>query len=166
MKGAKRRVRLASGKRLDITIPAGVRDGQQILLKGQGEPSPFGGPPGDALIEVVIKPHRHFRREGNNILLEVPISLPEALGGAKITVPTIDGPVSLSVPAGANSGTRLRLKGKGAPKTSGKASGGRGDQYVTLTVMLPTTPDPELAAFVKRRAADHDYSVKRDFSDL
>ena len=100
----------------------------------------------DALIEVAIKPHRHFRREGNNILLEVPISLPEALGGAKITVPTIDGPVSLKIPAGANSGTRLRLKGKGIPGNK------PGDMYVVLEVTLPPSNEDSRALYENMKA--------------
>jgi len=157
MGGAKRRLTLPPGRMLDVQIPPGVETGRVIRLKGQGEADPLGGPPGDALIEVTVKPHPQFRREGEDIHVEVPLTLAEAVLGARIQVPTVDGPVSLTVPKGANAGRLLRLKGKGVAK----ADGGRGDQYVKLVVRLPEQPDEELSRFVEKWAKSHPYEVGR-----
>jgi DnaJ-class molecular chaperone len=135
------RVTLSSGKSLDIKLPAGVEDGTKIRLAGQGQAGPGGN--GDAIISITIKPHSFYRREGDNIRLELPISIDEAVLGGKIRVPTVDGPVTMGVPAGASSGKVLRLKGKGF---TGKG-GARGDQLVTLMVDVPN--DAELAAFLE-----------------
>jgi len=131
------RVTLGSGKTLDIKLPPGVEDGTKIRLAGQGEPGPAGN--GDALVTIAVKPHRFFRREGDNIRLDLPVSIDEAVLGGKVRVPTVDGPVMLSVPKGSTSGKVLRLKGKGFTAKSGR----RGDQLVTLMVDVPD--DPELA---------------------
>ena len=149
--GAKRRVTLPGGKSLDITIPAGISDGQTIRLKGQGTTG------GDALVEVKIKTHPTFKREGRDIHVEVPISLGEAVMGGKIEAPTVHGPVTITVPQNANSGTRMRLKGKGVAATKRDPAG---DQYVTLKLMLPKTPDPELEEFVKAWAAKKPYNPR------
>jgi DnaJ-class molecular chaperone len=137
---AGQRVTLGSGKTLDIKLPSGVEDGTKIRLAGQGEAGPGGN--GDALVTINIRPHRFFRREGDNIRLDLPVALDEAVLGGKVRVPTVDGPVMLSIPKGSSSGKVLRLKGKGF---TGKS--GRGDQLVTLQVDVPD--DAELAAFLE-----------------
>ncbi|GIK96837.1 MAG: molecular chaperone DnaJ [Alphaproteobacteria bacterium] len=152
--GAKKRLMLTDGKTLDITIPPGTEDGQTLRLKGQGLPG-MGGPPGDAFIEVKVEPHPFFTREGNDIHLELPVTLPEAVLGASVTVPTIDGKVSLKIPPGSNTGRTLRLRGKGVPK-----GGARGDQYVKLKVVLPDTPDAELTEFAERWGKRNPYDVR------
>jgi DnaJ-class molecular chaperone len=161
-KGGKERVNLPSGKTLDITIPPGVTEGQQIRLRGQGERGAGGGPAGDVLIEISVQPHPLFTREGDDIHLTLPISLQEAVLGGKIEVPTIDGPVTMTIAKGVNSGSRLRLTGKGAVKPGAKSSqtAKRGDQIVTLQIRLPEKPDAALTAFVKDWAPDHDYNPR------
>ena len=154
--GAKQRINLPDGAALDLTIPAGVRDGQVLRLKGKGMPGIGGGPPGDALVEVQVRPHKLFRREGDDIHLDVPISPAEAVLGAKIEVPTTGGPVAMTVPKGANAGTRLRLKGRGVARGKSKT---RGDQYVTLNIVLPDQPDDELAALLERWEREHPRSI-------
>lgn len=146
-RGAKRRVTLGDGRTLDISIPAGIVEGQSIRLKNQGDPGVGGGQRGDALIEISIEPHAFFTRKGDDIHVEVPVNLREAVLGGKITVPTIDGPVALTVPRRANSGTTLRLKGRGVTKRGEAAE--RGDQYVKLKVVLPAQPDAALEKFVE-----------------
>ena len=146
VRGGKRRVTMPDGRTLDIDLPAGLEDGGTVRLKGQGLPGVGGGPPGDALVTVQVRPHPWFRRDGDDIRLDLPVTLGEAVLGAKVRVPTVDGPVMLSVPKGANNGTVLRLKGRGVPDPH---RGSRGDQYVTLRVALPETPDPALEAFVQ-----------------
>jgi DnaJ-class molecular chaperone len=156
--GANKRLDLPDGKSLDVRIPAGLRDGQILRLGGQGGAGLGGGPPGDALIEVHVEPHPLFRREGDDIHLELPVALTEAVLGAKVAVPTADGNVTMSIPANSNSGRVLRLKGKGAPKPG--LMGERGDEYVTLKVMLPDQAEPELAAFLKDWAPKHPYDPR------
>jgi DnaJ-class molecular chaperone len=156
-KGATKRVTVGEGHTIDLTLPAGVRDRQTLRLKGQGMPGFEGGPPGDAYVEVHVQPHAFFRRKDPNVHVELPVTLAEAVLGAKVQVPTIDGPVAMTVPKGSNSGSTLRLRGKGIvdPKT-----GRRGDQYVTLRVVLPEKPDPELEDFVRRWSAAHPYDPR------
>ena len=151
--GTKKRLTLTGGKPLDVNIPAGISDGQTIRLKGQGAPG-RGGPAGDALIEVKVKPHALFRREGRDIHMDLAVSLGEAVSGGKVEVPTVHGPVTLNIPAWSNAGTRMRLKGKGVPEGKKDPAG---DQYVTLKIVLPKTPDAELEAFVK------DWSAKKPY---
>jgi DnaJ-class molecular chaperone len=151
-KGAKRRITVGDRQTIELTIPAGVTDRQTLRLKGQGMPGFDGGPPGDAYVEVHIQPHAYFTRKDNNVHLDLPISLAEAVLGGKIEVPTIDGPVSMTVPKGANTGTTLRLRGRGIVDQN---TGQRGDQYVRLQVVLPKASDPELEAFVRRWAEGH-----------
>jgi DnaJ-class molecular chaperone len=139
-KGAVRRLTLPDGKTLDVTIPAGLKDGQVLRLKGKGQPGMGGGPAGDALIEVSVAPHSVFRREGDDVIVEVPITLKEAVLGAKIDVPTLQGTVSVTVPPNSNSGRRLRLRGRGIKE---------GHQQVELKVVLPVQAEPELAAFLE-----------------
>jgi DnaJ-class molecular chaperone len=149
-------ITLPENRRLKVTIPAGSEDGQLLRLKGQGFPSPGGGAAGDLLLELKMAEHPVFRRSGDDIMTEVAISLPEAVLGGKAEVPTIDGPVSLTIPRGANTGTRLKLRGKGVPM----AGGGRGDHFVTLKVVLPETIDPELTAMVETWASKHPYRAR------
>ncbi|NWH09263.1 MAG: DnaJ domain-containing protein [Alphaproteobacteria bacterium] len=147
--GGTKRVTMPDGKRLDVKIPAGVREGQQIRLKGLGEPGQ-GGEAGDALIEVAISPHAHFRREGRDIHLDVPISLGEAVLGGKVEVPTLTGPVAMTIPPNTSSGAIFRLKGKGVAAAGGEAAG---DQYVKVLIVLPEGGDPNLTAFIKRASS-------------
>jgi DnaJ-class molecular chaperone len=156
--GAKKRLMLTDGKTLDVTIPPGTEDGQTLRLKGQGLPGAGGGPAGDAYIEVKVAPHPLFSRKGTDVHIELPITLPEAVLGATITAPTIDGPVSLKVPRDSNTGSTLRLKGKGIVDRS---TGQRGDQYVRLKVVLPDRADPELTDFLEKWARRHPYTVRR-----
>lgn len=156
-RGTKRRISLPGGKTLDVQIPAGIEDGKQIRLKGQGHPSEFGGTAGDALIEVKIEENSQFRREGNDIHYSLPIGLGEAVLGAKIEVPTIDGPVTMTIPKGANSGQKLRLRGKGIQR---QGSSERGDQYVILAVSLPKKIDKELEEFIREWHETHPYRVR------
>ncbi len=154
--GAKKRVQLADGKTLDITLKPGTEDGQTLRLKGQGQAAQGQAsqgkagrneaPAGDALIRVRVSPHRFFVRQGRDIHLELPITLKEAVLGASVPVPTIHGKVALKVPAGANSGQTLRLRGKGVPAGAGKPAG---DQLVKLTLVLPEKPDTALKDFVE-----------------
>jgi len=151
--GAKRHLTLPDGAQLDVSIPSGTRDGQVLRLRGKGRPGVGGGPAGDALIEVSVRPHPFFTRKGDDIHVEVPISLREAVLGGKIEVPTPSGPVAMRIPKWSNTGAVLRLKGKGVPRPDGT----RGDEYVTLKVMLPQRPDPELEKFVAQwRSTDAD----------
>lgn len=151
--GAKRHINLPDGSELDVSIPAGMRDGQVLRLRGKGRPGLGGAPAGDALIEISVRPHPIFMRKGDDIHVEVPISLRDAVLGGKIEVPTPAGAVTMRVPKWSNTGTVLRLKGKGVARVDG----GRGDEYVTLKVMLPEHPDSDLERFVTRwRAANAD----------
>jgi len=140
--GASKRIVLPDGGTLDVKIPPGLVSGQTLRLKGKGAPG--GGGAGDALIEVDVRPDPRFARDGDDISIELPVSLSEAVLGGRIRVPTATGAVTMTVPKGSNTGTTLRLKGKGAPKRGG----GFGDQFVKLKVVLPSPPDPELEAFV------------------
>ena len=144
--GATKRITMPDGGTLDVVIPKGTRDGQVLRLRGKGGPGIGGGEPGDALVETEVAPHRFFTCKGDDIHVELPVSLPEAVLGAKLDVPTPTGPVRMTVPKGANTGTVLRLRGKGVARAGGKA----GDEYVTLKVVLPERPDPELEEFVQR----------------
>lgn len=154
-KGTEKRLSFPDGKTLDVSVPAGAESGLVLRLRGQGQPGMGGGPSGDALIEITVEPHPSFRREGNNVSVEVPISLTEAVAGGRITVPTIDGPVSMTVPPGSNTGSRLRLRGRGiAPKNRTA-----GDQYITLKVMLPKEPDQALKDFIEAWPG-RDYDVR------
>jgi len=142
--GGKRQITLPDSSALDVNIPPGTRDGQILRLRGKGRPGMGGGPPGDALVEIEVRPHRIFTRKGDDIHVDLPISLGEAVLGGKVKVPTPSGTVTMTVPKWANTGTVLRLRGKGVPRIDGS----RGDEFVTLKVMLPEKPDPELEKFV------------------
>lgn len=158
VKGGKRRVTLPDGRSLDVDLPAGLEDGATVRLKGQGLPGVNGGPAGDALITVSVRPHPWFRREGTAVHLDLPVTLAEAVLGARVRVPTIDGPVMLAIPRGANNGTRLRLKGKGIPEADGR---NRGDQFVTVRIALPDPPDPALEEFVKGYTPPDGYDPRK-----
>jgi DnaJ-class molecular chaperone len=159
--GAKRRLELTSGRTIDIAIPLGARDQSKLRLKGQGLPGLGGGAAGDALVEVHVEPHPFFVRKGEDIHLELPISLAEAILGAVVKVPTLDGQVALKIPKGSNSGATLRLKGKGVPGSDSE----RGDQYVKLVVMLPEKPDADLTSFIEGWSKNRGYDVRRRFNE-
>jgi DnaJ-class molecular chaperone len=144
--GATRTVTLPDGKTLNAKIPEGSQDQQMIRLKGQGMPGFNGGSAGDAYVELRVEPHEFFRRKDDNIYVEVPVTLREAVLGARIDVPTISGPVKVTVPKNSNTGTRLRLREKGIRN---RKTGQRGHQYITLKVMLPPGEEPELSAFLE-----------------
>jgi DnaJ-class molecular chaperone len=142
--GGKQSIILPDGSTLDVNIPPGTRDGQILRLRGKGRPGVGDGPPGDALIEISVLPHPYFTRKGDDIHLDLPISLKEAVLGAKVKVPTPGGTVTVAVPKWSNTGRVLRLKGRGVPR----ADGSKGDEYIKLMLMLPEKPDPKLEAFV------------------
>ena len=144
--GTRRRLRLSDGREVEVQVPAGAEHGQTLRLKGQGTPGMGGGEPGDAYVEIRVEEHPHFRRQGADLSVAVPVTLQEAVLGASIEVPTVDGRVTVQVPAGANTGTRLRLRGKGVPQPDGR----RGDQYVELSVVLADAGDPALVEFARR----------------
>jgi DnaJ-class molecular chaperone len=152
--GGKERLSLAPDQWLDVTIPPGIEQGQILRLKGKGAAGLGGGPPGDALIEVLVAPHQFFRRDGDDIHLDLPVNLPEAVLGARVAVPTITGPVTMTIPKGSDTGTRLRLRGKGIQRRRGDANHA-GDQYVTLKVVIGLGDDPELAAFLRGWSDKH-----------
>lgn len=139
--GTTRRIQFSDGRMLDVNIPKGASDGQVIRLKGQGAPG-RGGQAGDALIELKIAPHPVFKRDGADLTMDLPVSVPDAVLGGKIQVPTPEGAVMMTIPKGSNSGKVLRLKGRGA-----YAGGKRGDLLARLAVTLPETPDDELIRF-------------------
>jgi DnaJ-class molecular chaperone len=141
--GVKKRIELPNGKEVEVKIPAALSEGQQIRLKGQGQAVP-GGKAGDLLISVSIAPDSVFERDGNNLRLELPITLYEAVLGGKVRVPTLGGAVELTLPAGTNSGRTFRLKGKGFP-----AKGGNGDLMATVRIMLPEGNDADLEALMQ-----------------
>ncbi len=144
VRGATQRLTLPDGGSLDVRIPAGLESGQVLRLRGKGDP---GDPPGDALIEVTVGLHPLFRREGRDILLDLPVTVAEAVLGGRVTVPTITGPVTMTVPAGSDTGARLRLRGKGVPASGGQPAG---DAYATLRIVLGP-PDEGLAAYLRDR---------------
>jgi DnaJ-class molecular chaperone len=156
--GATKRLTLPDGKTLDVTIPAGIQNGQVLRLRGKGRPGIGDGEPGDALVEITIKPHRFFAREGNDVYLDLPVTLSEAILGARITVPTPTGAVAMTVPKGSNTGTVLRLRGKGVLRRDGN----HGDELVRLKVMLPEQPDPELEAFAAKWEGGKAHDPRRD----
>lgn len=153
--GGKKRVAFSDGRTIDVTIPKGAQAGQVLRLKGQGDPGRTA--PGDAFIELVIRPHPIFRQEGEVLVMDLPVTLYDAVLGGKVEAPTPDGPVTLTVPKGANSGTRLRLKGRGLAD----AKGHRGDLFARLVVTLPENPDPELDAFAENLRAKRPYTPRR-----
>lgn len=152
-KGAVRHIGMTNGKRLKVTIPPGTEDGRILRLKGQGMAGFGGGADGDAYVEVLVDPDPVFRRQKNDIHVDVPVTLSEAVLGGRIEAPTIDGMVNVTVPKGSNTGTQLRLKGKGL-KSGDKGTGPRGDQFVHLRVVLPNKPDRDLIRFLEEWSPD------------
>lgn len=150
--GATKRITLPDGTSLDVTIPAGIQDGKTIRLRGKGAPSRGEGPPGDALVDISIKPHKFFTREGDDILLELPVTISEAILGGKVKAPTTTGAVMVTVPKGSSTGSTLRLKGKGVARRDGS----HGDELIKLKVMTPPAPDAELDAFLSKWTPNYD----------
>uniref|UniRef100_Q07HS2 Chaperone DnaJ domain protein n=1 Tax=Rhodopseudomonas palustris (strain BisA53) TaxID=316055 RepID=Q07HS2_RHOP5 len=157
VKGAEKRVRLPSGKELNVKIPAGVSTGQQIRLKGQGESAP-GHRPGDLLITITVANHAFFKVDGADLRVELPITLYEAVLGAKVRVPTLTGAIELSIPKNTSSGRIFRLKGKGIPKPAGAA----GDLFVTTKIVLPDGHDADLEALMQKWRDHHPYHPRSD----
>lgn len=161
-KGGERFISTTNGKRLKVNVPAGISDRKTLRLKGQGMPGLGGGKPGDALVEIIVSPDPMFKQVETDILLDFPVTLPEAVLGAKVDVPTIDGMVNVTIPPGSNTGTILRLKGKGLPLPSKNGEDRRnGDQYVTLQIVLPKEQDKEFTDFVKSWSEKNSYQVSR-----
>ena len=156
VKGAEKRVRLPTGKELNVKIPAGVTEGQQIRLRGQGESMP-GHRPGDVLITVNIAAHPFFKVDGSDLRVDLPITLYEAVLGGKVRVPTLGGAVELSIPKNTSSGRTFRLKGKGLPKT-----GGSGDLLITTKIVLPDGNDSELEQLMQKWRDGHPYNPRND----
>jgi DnaJ-class molecular chaperone len=153
--GGRKRIAFSDGRTIEVTIPKGAADGRVLRLKGQGAPGRAGA--GDAMIELAIKPHPVFRRDGDNLIMDVPISAPDAVLGGKVTAPTPEGNVTLSVPKGSNSGSMLRLKGRGLPNMRG----GRGDLMARLIVTLPDEPDEALERFAESWRKERPYTPRR-----
>jgi DnaJ-class molecular chaperone len=156
--GATKRVTMPEGGVLDLNVPEGVTDGQILRLRGKGGPAARGGEAGDALVEVRVRAHAQFKRSGNDITLDLPIALDEAVLGAKVEVPTISGRVQLTIPKGTSSGRVFRLKGKGVRSS---ASGQTGDQLVTVSIVLPDKIDEELSYFLSEWRLKHRYDPGR-----
>lgn len=155
IRGGKKRISFSDGRTIDVTIPKGAQEGQTLRLKGQGQPGRSG--PGDAFIELAITPHPIFRREGEVLVMDVPVTVYDAVLGGKVEAPTPDGPVTLTVPRGANTGSRLRLKGRGLADAQGR----RGDLFARLVVTLPDSPDAELESFAETWRQKRPYTPKR-----
>jgi DnaJ-class molecular chaperone len=155
--GGTRRLDLPIGKEVEFKIPAGIADGKHIRLRGQGMPAPHGGPPGDVLITVSIAPHPVFKVDGQDLRLDLPVTLDEAVLGAKVRVPTLDGAVELAIPANTSSGRTFRLKGKGLPGQKGA-----GDLYAAVKIILPDGRDAELEELMKKWRAEKPYDPRKD----
>jgi DnaJ-class molecular chaperone len=155
--GAVRTITLPQGGTLDVTIPAGVEDGQTLRLRGKGALSAGEGPPGDALVQIVVEPHRYFTREGDDIHVELPITVKEAALGGEVRTPTTTGSVMLRIPKQSNTGDTLRLRGKGV-----KAKAGAGDELVKLKVVMPKTPDAALDAFLADWTPPASYDPRKE----
>jgi DnaJ-class molecular chaperone len=155
IRGGRQRIAFSDGRTIDVTIPKGAQEGQTLRLKGQGAPGRSG--PGDAFIEIVLKPHAVFRREADALVMDLPVTLYDAVLGGKVEAPTPDGPVTITVPRGSNSGAVLRLKARGLYDAKGQ----RGDLFARLVIMLPEPPDPALEAFVQDQRTKRPYSPRR-----
>jgi DnaJ-class molecular chaperone len=149
---------LPTGRTVEVKIPAGVEDGQQIRLRGQGQPSAHGGEPGDAIVTLKFASHPLFKVEGRDLRLELPITLYEAALGASVAVPTLEGRVEMTVPPNSSSGRTLRLRGKGLEGKTGQ----RGDLYVSLKIVLPEKPDPEFEALMRRWRDQAGYDPRKN----
>ncbi len=158
VKGATTRITLPTGGTLDVKIPEGTKDGQTIRLRGKGGPGIGGGPAGDAYVTIGVKPHPLFRREEDDILITLPISIDEAVLGGKVEAPTIDGPVKVTIPKGASSGQVLRLRGRGVKN---RRTGKRGDQKIELRIVMPPKIDEELESFMKEWRKKHAYNPRK-----
>lgn len=156
--GAKKRVTMPDGGQLDLTVPEGVTDGQTLRLKGKGQPGLRGGEPGDALVEIKVRPSPNMQREGDDIQVDLPISLDEAVLGGKVEVPTVQGRVALTIPKGTSSGRVFRLKGKGVKNST---TGVVGDQLVTVKIVLPDTIDESLSYFISEWRQRHPYDPRK-----
>ncbi|HYA80751.1 MAG TPA: J domain-containing protein [Methylocystis sp.] len=157
--GGSTRVLLPGGRTLDVKIPSGIEDGQQIRLRGQGHPGPIGAEAGDAIVTVRVAPHPYFKIEGRDLRLDLPVTLYEATLGGKIAAPTLAGKVELTVPPGSNGGRVLRLRGKGLPAHDGRPAG---DLYISLKLVTPDKPDPEFEALMKKWRDDKPYDPRKD----
>lgn len=155
--GGVKTITLPQGGTLDVTIPAGVEDGQILRLRGKGAPAPGEGPPGDALVQIVVEPHRFFTREGDDIVLELPVTVKEAALGGEVRTPTTTGAVMLKIPKGSSTGDTMRLKGKGV-----KARKGAGDELVRLKVVMPKEPDAELDSFLAGWTPKPSYDPRKE----
>ena len=160
--GVKKRLNLPDGRSLDVAVPAGIDDGQQVRLKGMGEPGISGGVAGDALVEITVRPHPRFRRDATVIRSVLPVTLKEAIVGGAVRVDTVTGPVDLKIPRGSNSGSVLRLRGRGVPDAS---TGQRGDHLVELRVVLPGHRDAELERLIVDWEALHPYDPRKAGGD-
>ena len=150
-------------KRVTVSIPAGIDDGQAVSLRGQGNAGKNGGPAGDLLISVTVRPHEFFKRDGTSVYLEHPVTFLQATLGAELEIPTIDGKVKWSLPAGTQPGTTFRLRGKGIPSVNGR---GRGDQYVTVTIETPRDLNREQKEALKKFSetlGENNYEKRRSF---
>ncbi|ACG79107.1 dnaJ-class molecular chaperone [Phenylobacterium zucineum HLK1] len=155
IRGGKRRIAFSDGRTVDVTIPKGAQEGQTLRLRGQGAPGRSG--PGDAFIELTIQPHPVFRREGEVLVMDLPVTLYDAVLGGKVEAPTPDGPVTLTIPKGSNTGAKLRLKGKGLTDAQGR----RGDLFARLVVALPDAPDPALEMLAEDMRKSRPYTPRR-----
>jgi len=156
--GAKKTIQIPSNKKLDLAIPKGIKEGQKLRLKGHGRAHPNRQSHGDAYITVHIRPHTFFeRKENNDIYVELPISIDESILGKKVTVPTVHGPVEMTLPKGVNTGTSMKLKGKGILT---------GDQYVKLKIVMPKEIDPELETFIQAWCTTHTYNPRKHLETI
>ena len=158
-RGGEMRITLPEGNGISVKIPQGAYDGQTLRLRGKGGPGYGGGPAGDALIGLSVRPHPVFRREQDDILLTLPITIDEAVLGSKVVTPTIDGPVSLSIPKGASSGRILRMRGRGVARPGGKAAG---DQLVELRIVAPPVIDDALRDFLTEWRETHTHDPRAE----
>jgi len=157
--GTQKRITLPDGQSLDVKIPSGTADGQTIRLRGKGGAGIGEGPSGDALVSLSVRPHKLFRREGDDIVMTLPVTLDEAVLGGKVEVPTIDGPVALTIRKGASSGQVLRLRGRGVQPAGGKP---RGDQRVELRIVSPPEIDEALHSFMQSWRETHAYDPRKE----
>ncbi|WP_423210606.1 DnaJ C-terminal domain-containing protein [Paracoccus yeei] len=157
-RGGSTRITMPDGAVLEVKIPEGARDGQIIRLRGKGGPGMGDGEPGDALLTLIVAEDPDWRRDGNDVETTLPITIDEAVLGGKVEVQTIDGPVMLTVPRGASSGQKLRLKGRGLKGEGGR----RGDQHVVLKIVMPPRVDDELARFMQEWRESHAYDPRRE----
>jgi DnaJ-class molecular chaperone len=157
--GSETQFSLPSGKRLSVRIPPGIGDGTRLRFAGQGAASPSGPTRGDVYLEVRIRPDERFQRQGDDLILELPVSITEAVFGAEVRVPTLEGGVLLKIPPGSNTGTRLRVAGKGAKSRPDSA---RGDELVVLKVVLPRSIDAELEAALRQWKERHSYDPREE----